>query len=80
MSRHDARTRFLFARKLKRIPSRDVWTNCIGFYFDGASWTHKTNPCHQARSTTAIVWHKNLEGFASKCTTRRKKWALGITW
>ena len=55
MSRHDARTRLLFARKVKRIPSRDFWPNGIGFYFDGASWTHKFNPCDQARSTTVMA-------------------------
>ena len=77
MSRHDARTRLLFARKVKRILSRDFWTNGIGFYFDGASWTHKTNPCDQARSTTAMAWHKKSEGLALKCTTKGKKEGSG---
>ena len=58
MSRRDARRRLLFARKVKRIPSRDFWSNGIGFYFDGASWTQKTNPYDQARSTTAMAWRK----------------------
>ena len=37
MSGHDARTRLLFAPKVKHVFSRDFWTNDIGFYFDGAS-------------------------------------------
>ena len=61
MSRHDTRTRFFFAQKLELIPSRDFWTNDTGFCFDGASWTHRTNPCDQARSTTAMTWRKNSE-------------------
>ena len=77
MSRHNARTQLLFARKVKRIPSRDVWTNDIGFYFDGASWTYKTNPCDQARSTTAIAWHRKSEGSALKHTTKGKKEGSG---
>ena len=43
MSRHDARTRLLFAQKVRPVPSRDFWSNGIGFYFDGASWNQKTN-------------------------------------
>ena len=73
MSKHDARTRLLFTPKVKRILSRDFWTNGIGFDFDGASWTHKTNPCDQARLTTAMVWRKKSEGLALKCTTKGKK-------
>ena len=53
MLKHDARTRLLFARNPAKL--RDFWANGIGFYFDGASWTHKTNPCDQARSTTAMA-------------------------
>ena len=40
-----------------------------GFYFDGASWTHKTNPYDQARWTTAMAWCKKSENLALKCTT-----------
>ena len=72
MSRNDARTRLLFALKVKRILSRDFWTNGIGFYFDGASWTRKTNAFDQARSTTAMAWFKKAEGLALKCTTKGK--------
>ena len=56
----------LLAQKLKRIPSRDIWTSSIGFYFDGASWTRKTNPCDQARTTTAMAWHKKSDGSGGK--------------
>ena len=73
MPEHDC----FFARKVKRILSRDFWTNGIGFYFDGASWTHKTNPCDQARSTTAMVWRKKSEGLALKCTAKGKKEGSG---
>ena len=49
MSMRDARTQLLFARKVKRIPSRGFLTNGVGCYFDGASFTHKTNPCDLAK-------------------------------
>ena len=45
MSRHNARIRLLFSRKVKRFLSGDFWTNDIGFCFDGAWWTHKSNSC-----------------------------------
>ena len=78
MSRHDARTQLFFARKVKRIPSRDVWTNGIGFYFDGSSWTDKTTPCDETRSTIAMAWRKRSEGLAWKCITKGKKRALMV--
>ena len=49
MSMRDARTQLLFARKVKRIPSRGFLTNGVGCYFVGASFTHKTNPCDLAK-------------------------------
>ena len=49
MSMRDARTQLLFDRKVKRIPSRGFLTNGVGCYFDGASFTHKTNPCDLAK-------------------------------
>ena len=67
-----------FARKVKRIPLRDFWTNGIGFYSDGASWTHKTTPCDETRSTIAMVWRKRSEGLAWKCITKGKKRALMV--
>ena len=80
MSRHDARTRSLFARKVKCIISRNFWTNGIGFYFNVASWTHKTNPCDQARSTTAMAWHKKSESLQWNAPQKEKKRALGVKW
>ena len=60
----NARTRLLFARKVKCIPSRDFWTNEIGFYFDGVSWTliHVTKPDQLLRwygVKNQRVWHSN---------------------
>ena len=74
---HDAKTRLLFARKVKRVRSRDFWTNDIEFYFDGASWTHKTKPCDQARPTTAMAWRKKSEGLTLKCIIKGKKEGSG---
>ena len=73
MSRQNARTWLIFTLKVTRILSRDFWTNGIRFYFDGLSWTHKTNPCDQARSTTVMAWSKKL-----KYTTKGKKEGSGI--
>jgi len=77
MSKHDTRTRYLFAKKVKRRLPRNFWTNGIGFYLDGASWTHKTNPSDQARSTRAMAWRKKTEGLSLKCTTKGKKEGTG---
>lgn len=77
MSKHDARTRLLFAQKVKRILSGDFWRTGIGFYFDGASWTHKTNPSDQARSTTSMAWRRKSEGLSLNCTTKGKKEGSG---
>ena len=79
MSRYDARARLLFARKVKRILSRDFWTNGIGFYFDRALWTHKTNLCDHSRPTTTMACRKKSESLTLKCTTKGKqKRALGV--
>ena len=76
MSRHDVRTLLLFVRIVKRILSRDFWTNGIGLYFNGVSLSHKTNSCDQARSTTAMAWRKISGNLALKCTTKGKERAL----
>lgn len=75
MSRQNARTWLLFALKVTRILSRDFWTNGIRFYLDGLSWTHKTNPCDQARSTTVMAWIKKF-----KYNTKGKKRAQELKW
>ena len=77
LSEKDARNRLLFARKVKRLYAKDIWINDIGFYFDGLSWTHKTNPYDQARSTTTMAWRRKSEGLCLKCTTKGKKEGSG---
>ena len=58
---------------MKCILSRNTGTNGIRFYFDGASWTQKTSPCDQARSTIAMAWRKKSVGLALKCITKGKE-------
>ena len=38
------------ARKVRRKLPKDIWTGGVGFYLDGASFTHKMNPFDQARA------------------------------
>ena len=40
-----------FARKVSRKLPKDFWTGGVGFYLDGASFTHKLNPYDQAAIT-----------------------------
>ena len=40
-------------RKHKKLPTQsqmqNFWTNCVSFYFDGVTFTHKYNPLEEAQ-------------------------------
>ena len=54
--------RLKFARKVRWKLPKDFWTGGVGFYLDGASFTHKMNPFDQARAPRAMVWRKHGQG------------------
>ena len=62
LTRKDLKLRLKFARKVRRILPKSFWTEGIGFYLDGASFTHKTNPFDQARAPRAMAWRKPGQG------------------
>ena len=39
-----------------------LWTGGVGFYFNGASFTHKMNPFDQTRAPRTMVWRKPGQG------------------
>ena len=55
--------RLKFARKVCRKLSKIFWEEGVGFYLDGASFTHKINPLDQARASRALAWRKPGQGF-----------------
>ena len=58
----------------------DFWIDGMGFHFDGASWTHKTNLCDPAGSATAMAMRRKSDGLTLKCTTKGKKEGYGVKW
>ena len=58
-----AKLRLKFAQKDRRKLSADFWEEGVGFYLDGASFTHKINPFDQARAPRAMAWRKPGQGF-----------------
>ena len=70
--REDLVKRLKFARKCKKLPPH-FWTRGVGFYLDGVSFVHKTNPSQHARTTRTRTWMKKGESLARHCTTKGKK-------
>ena len=62
LSREDLKKRMDFAKKvIKYFSNGDIWTEGIGFYLDGASFTHKYNPCDQAMAPKTMIWRRPNE-------------------
>ena len=55
LTKSDLKLRLKFARKVRRKLPKDFWTEGVGFYLDGASFTRKMNPFDQARAPRAMV-------------------------
>ena len=62
LTESDLKQRLKFARAVRRKLPNNFWTEGVGFYLDGASFTHKTNPFDQARAPRAMVWRKPEQG------------------
>ena len=50
LTKNDLKLRLKFAKKVRRRLSANFWEEGVGFYLDGASFTHKVNPFDQARA------------------------------
>lgn len=76
LTEKDLKLRLTFARKCKRLP--DSFLNeGIGFYLDGTSWVHKTNPRASAITARSRVWKKIGECLNIHCTSKGKKEGTG---
>ena len=50
LTKSDLNLRLTFAREVHQKLPNGFWTGGVGFYLDGASYTHKMNPFDQARA------------------------------
>ena len=56
LTKDDMKTRKKFACKVIKTLPENLWTEGIGFYFDGVGFCHKYNPRDQAMSTKTMAW------------------------
>ena len=63
LTKNDLVLRLKFARKVCRKLPAKFWEEGVGFYLDGASFTHKMNSFDQARAPRAMTWRKPGKGF-----------------
>ena len=69
LTENDMKIRLKFAKHAKKVLSNDIWSKEICFYLDGAGFTHKLNPCQNARRRCSMMWRKKSEGLSPYCTT-----------
>ena len=62
LTKINLKLRLKFAQKVHWKLPKDFWTGGVGFYLDGASFTHKMNPFDQARARRAMMWRKPGQG------------------
>ena len=55
--------RLKFPRKVRCKLPANFWEEGVGFYLDGASFTHKMSPFDQATAPRAMAWGKPGRGF-----------------
>lgn len=72
----DAAKRLRFAKEWVS-QDEDFWRQGIAFYFDGAGFTHKTNPYEDALACRGKIWRKKSEGLCEGCTCKGKKEGYG---
>ena len=63
LTKNDLKLRLKFTRNVHRKLPANFWEEGVGFYLDGASFTHKMNPFDQARASRAMAWRKPGQGF-----------------
>ena len=78
LTESDCKKRLKYAENIKKqeLP-KEFWTTGIGFYVDGTSFVHKTNPCQHAKSARTRTWRKSNEGLSLHCTAKAKKEGTG---
>ena len=78
LTQHDCGKRLLFAKNIRKqqLPPT-FWTTGIGFYVDGVSFVHKSNPSAHAKSARTRSWRKASEGLSVHCTGKAKKEGTG---
>ena len=62
LTENDTKIRLRFARHAKKMFSQHIWTHEISFYLDGSGFTHKVNPCENARRSCRKTWRKKRRG------------------
>ena len=63
LTKNDLKLRLKFPRKVRRKLPANFWEEGVGFYLDGASFTHKMNPFDQTRAPRAMALKKPGQGF-----------------
>ena len=78
LTENDCKNRLEFAKNIQQqnLPE-NFWENGIGFYIDGVSFVHKTNPCSHAKSARTRTWRKKNEGLSIHSTAKAKKEGTG---
>ena len=70
LTRKDLRERLKFAKKVRRRLDPNIWKEGISFYLDGVGFTHKMNPCDQARAPRTMAWRKPSDGLQFQFTAK----------
>ena len=77
LTEKDMKLRLQFARTACKTTTKETWTQSICFFLDGASFSHKTNPCESAKKGKRRCWRKSNEGKSIHCTAPGKKEGTG---
>ena len=64
-----------FACKVLKTLPENLWTEGVGFYFDGVGFAHKYHPRDRAQSTKTMAWRKACE--CLMLTTKGKQEGTG---
>ena len=72
----DLKKRLNFAKKCKKLPA-NFWKEGIGFYLDGVSFVHKTNPCDYAKTCRTRTYMRKGEELDLHNTAKGKKEGVG---
>ena len=73
----DLTKRLKYAKEARKNLPKEFWTETLSFYFDGSGFTHKYNPCIDARRSSGMTWRKRREGESFGCTGKGKKEGSG---
>ena len=70
LTKSDLKLRLKFPQKVCWKLPKDFWTEGVGFYLIGESFTHKTNRFDQVRAPRPIVWRKPGQGLDFSFTAK----------